>query len=177
MKSTGEVMGIDPDLGLAFAKSQMAAGSALPRKAMSSSASPTGRSRHRRIAQDFHDLGFTLFATSGTTRAIKAAGVPVKLLFKLAEGRRPHVLDMIKNGEIHFIINTPGEAESRTDEMKIRTAAIANRIPIMTTLRGASAASSASARCRPSQSKSGRCRNIIGSERTPSDSCPGKSVS
>jgi hypothetical protein len=89
------------------------------------------------IAADYHALGFTLFATDGTAREIEKTGTPVQLLYKLADGRRPHVLDKIKNGEIQFIINTPSESESRADEVKIRSAAVAGKIPIMTTLSGA----------------------------------------
>jgi carbamoyl-phosphate synthase large subunit len=141
MKSTGEVMGIDPDFGLAFAKSQMATGGALP---AAGNVFLSVQDRHKpvigAIARQYHELGFKLFATEGTARAIGAGDVPVTLLYKLADGRRPHVLDLIKNGEIDFIINTPSEAESRTDEIKIRSAAVANRIPIMTTLSGAVAA-------------------------------------
>jgi carbamoyl-phosphate synthase large subunit len=138
MKSTGEVMGIDPDFGLAFAKSQMATGGTLPSKGnLFISVQERHKAQIGAIAKDYHDLGFTLFATDGTAREIEKAGAPVTLLYKLADGRRPNVLDKIKNGEIQFIINTPSESESRTDEVKIRSAAVAHKIPIMTTLSGA----------------------------------------
>ena len=138
MKSTGEVMGIDPDFGLAFAKSQMATGGTLPSKGnLFISVQERHKSQIGAIARDYHALGFTLFATDGTAREIEKAGAPVTVLFKLADGRRPNVLDKIKNGEIQFIINTPSESESRTDEVKIRSAAVAHKIPIMTTLSGA----------------------------------------
>ena len=140
MKSTGEVMGIDPDLGLAYAKSQMAAGGALPTKG---NVFISVQDRHKvpiaAVAKDFHELGFKVYATNGTARAIAQAGVPVNILFKLADGRRPNVLDLIKNGDIDFIINTPSESESRSDEIKIRSAAVANKIPITTTVSGARA--------------------------------------
>jgi carbamoyl-phosphate synthase large subunit len=84
------------------------------------------------------DLGFKLFATSGTAAALKAAGIPVKKLFKLNEGR-PNALDMIKNGDLAMIINTPSGKVAREDEVKIRSTATANRISIITTLRGARA--------------------------------------
>ena len=90
------------------------------------------------LAKSFVELGFHLFATSGTAGALEAAGVPVKRLFKLAEGR-PHVLDMIQNGEIAFIINTPSGKTPRQDEVRIRGAAVSHRIPIMTTLSAAAA--------------------------------------
>ena len=90
------------------------------------------------LAQGFVDLGFTLFATSGTGAALKAAGIPVQKLFKLNEGR-PNALDMIKNGELAMIINTPSGKVAREDEVKIRSTATGNRIPIITTLRAANA--------------------------------------
>ncbi len=140
MKSTGEVMGIDPDPGMAYAKSQMAAGGPLPTRG---NLFISVRDRHKaeigKIAKDYHDLGFVLWATNGTAKEIEKAGAPVNQLFKLADGRRPNVLDKIKNGEIQFIINTPAESETRADEARIRSAAVANRIPIMTTLSGAKA--------------------------------------
>ena len=139
MKSTGEVMGIDADLGLAYAKSQMAAGSPLPKGGnLFISVKDGDKSAAVALARDYVDLGFQLYATSGTAAALTAAGVPVKKLFKLNEGR-PNVLDMIKNGEISFIINTPSGKKPREDEVKIRGAAVTYRIPIMTTLSAAAA--------------------------------------
>ena len=138
MKSTGEVMGIDPDFGLAFAKSQMATGGSLPTRGnLFLSVQERHKSQIGAIAADYHALGFTLFATDGTAREIEKTGTPVQLLYKQADGRRPHVLDKIQNAEIQFIINTPSESESRADEVKIRSAAVAGKIPIMTTLSGA----------------------------------------
>jgi carbamoyl-phosphate synthase large subunit len=90
------------------------------------------------LATGFSDLGFKIYATAGTAAAIKAEGAPVTKLYKLSEGR-PNVLDMIKNGEISFIINTPAGKTPRADEVKIRSAAVAQRIPIMTTMRAARA--------------------------------------
>ncbi|MBI5395305.1 MAG: carbamoyl-phosphate synthase large subunit [Verrucomicrobia bacterium] len=140
MKSTGEVMGIDADLGLAYAKSQMAAGGALPTEGnLFISVHDAPRTPVAKIAKEFAALGFKLFATEGTARALEAAKVPVTALFKLSEGR-PNVLDMIKNGEIALIINTPSGKAPREDEVRIRTAAVQNRVPIMTTLTGAAAA-------------------------------------
>jgi carbamoyl-phosphate synthase large subunit len=140
MKSTGEVMGIDPDMGLAYAKSQMAAGGALP---VGGKVFVSVHDAHKtnvvQIAREFARLGFTLFATGGTAAALKSAGVAVTALFKLNEGR-PNVLDMIKNGEIALIINTPSGKTPRADEIRIRTAAVQHRVPIMTTLTGARAA-------------------------------------
>lgn len=139
MKSTGEVMGLGPDLGIAYAKAQMAAQPSLPERGnVFLSVKDSDKEHVAELAAGFVELGFKLFATGGTASALAAAGVPVTRLFKLAEGR-PNVLDMIKNGEIHFLINTPSGKSPRQDEVKIRSAAVANRIPIMTTLRAANA--------------------------------------
>jgi carbamoyl-phosphate synthase large subunit len=134
MKSTGEVMGIDSDLGLAYAKAQMSAQPALPRGGnIFISVKDADKTTCVEIAREFVELGFTIYATAGTAQEIAGGGVPVRKLFKLSEGR-PHVLDMIKNGEIHFVVNTPSGKTPREDEVKIRSAAVAQRIPIMTTL-------------------------------------------
>ena len=139
MKSTGEVMGIGENLGLAFAKAQMAAQPALPTKGnIFISVADRQKNKVAELAKGFVDLGFKLFATSGTAAALKAAGVPVKKLFKLNEGR-PNALDMIKNGELAMVINTPSGKVAREDEIKIRSTATANRISIITTLRAAHA--------------------------------------
>ncbi len=139
MKSTGEVMGIDADLGIAYAKAQMAAQPPLPLGGnIFISVKDTQKPDAALLARDFAALGFKIYATSGTAAAIKALGTPVKKLFKLTEGR-PNVLDMIKNGEVSFIINTPAGKTPREDEVKIRSAAVAQRIPIMTTMRAAKA--------------------------------------
>ena len=92
--------------------------------------------------RDFVEAGFVIYSTSGTAAVLNEAGVPARKLFKLAEGR-PNVLDMIKNDEISFIINTPSGRLPRQDEVRIRSAAVSHRIPIMTTLRGARASISA----------------------------------
>jgi carbamoyl-phosphate synthase large subunit len=141
MKSTGEVMGIDDDLGMAFAKSQMAAGGTLPTTGnVFISVKETDRSNVVRIAKGYADLGFTLYATSGTGSVISEVGIPVNILPKLASGQRPNVIDLMKNKDMALVINTPSGKNPREDEVKIRTAAMQNRIPIMTTLRGADAA-------------------------------------
>jgi carbamoyl-phosphate synthase large subunit len=139
MKSTGEVMGIDDSLGLAYAKSQMAAQPPLPTSGnVFISVADRQKAKVAEIARDFVKLGFTLYATSGTAAALKKTNVPVKKLFKLSEGR-PNALDMIKNGELALIINTPSGKSAREDEVKIRSTATGSRIPIITTLRGARA--------------------------------------
>ncbi|MBK8095318.1 MAG: carbamoyl-phosphate synthase large subunit [Verrucomicrobiaceae bacterium] len=141
MKSTGEVMGIDPDLGLAFAKSQMAAGGTLPTKGnVFISVKEADKQNVASIAKGYADLGFTLYATPGTGQVISDAGIPVNILPKLASGQRPNVIDLMKNKDMALVINTPSGKNTREDEVKIRTATMQNRIPIMTTLRGADAA-------------------------------------
>ncbi len=139
MKSTGEVMGIDEDLGIAYAKAQMATQPPLPLGgSLFISVMDSVKSRVVPLAAEFVDLGFKLYATGGTHATLAENGIESTRLFKLAEGR-PNVLDMIKNGEIDFIFNTPSGKSPRQDEVKIRSAAVAHHIPIMTTLRAAEA--------------------------------------
>jgi carbamoyl-phosphate synthase large subunit len=139
MRSTGEVMGIDAIAGLAYAKAQMAAQPPLPQSGnVFISVPDRDKARAVEIGRGFADLGFTLYATSGTARALKGAGVPVQTLFKIGEGR-PNALDMVKNGELNLIINTPSGKTAREDEVKIRSTVSSARIPIMTTLRAAAA--------------------------------------
>jgi len=134
MKSTGEVMGIDADLGIAYAKSQMSAAPPLPLEgSIFVSVKDEDKETFLPLVQELVELGFQLCATSGTARALEKAGLPVRRLFKIAEGR-PNVLDLIKNGEIQFIINTPSGKNPRQDEIRIRSTAVSYRIPIMTTL-------------------------------------------
>jgi carbamoyl-phosphate synthase large subunit len=136
-------MGIDPDLGIAYAKSQMSAQPPLPTSgSLFVSVKDADKSLVVPIAKDFYELGFQLFATDGTARVLEEAGVPVARLLKLQQGR-PNVLDLIKNGDIHFIINTPSGQQPRKDETIIRSAAVAGRIATMTTLRGARASAAA----------------------------------
>jgi carbamoyl-phosphate synthase large subunit len=139
MRSTGEVMGIDRIAGLAYAKAQMAAQPPLPEKGnVFISVPDREKARAVEIGRGFADLGFVLFATTGTAAALKAAHVPVNVLFKIGEGR-PNALDMVKNGEMALIINTPSGKAAREDEIKIRSTASSARIPVMTTLRAAAA--------------------------------------
>ncbi len=140
MKSTGEVMGIDADFGMAFAKSQIAAGQTLPLKGTVFISVMNKDKRHVVfIAKKLVDLGFQVVATSGTAKVLAKNGIPVKPVYKVNEGR-PHVLDLIKNGEIDLIINTPSGKKPRVDEVTIRSEAVTHDIPYCTTLSGASAA-------------------------------------
>ncbi|MEY2520461.1 MAG: carbamoyl-phosphate synthase large subunit [Verrucomicrobiota bacterium] len=139
MKSTGEVMGIDSDLGLAYAKSQMAAPPPLPKGGnVFISVKDSDKDGIVPVARDFVSLGFGIIATSGTARALKKAGVPVTKVFKIGGGR-PNVLDRVKNGEVDFIINTPSGKTPREHEVLIRNTSLAQKIPIMTTIRAAQA--------------------------------------
>src|SRR5450432_1713596 len=137
MKSTGEVMGIDADLGLAYAKSQLASQWPLPISGnVFISVKDIDKPNVIDLAREYAELGFGIIATSGTADHLAAAGLEITKVFKVAEGR-PNVLDLVKNGQIQFIINTPSGKTPRQDEVKIRTAALAQRIPIMTTVRAA----------------------------------------
>ena len=143
MRSTGEVMGIDANLGIAYGKAQMSAQPALPTQGnVFISVKDSDKHSVVPIAKEFADLGFTIYATGGTARVLSNDGIPVKILYKLQEGR-PNVLDLIKNGEMHFIVNTPSGQQPRKDEVIIRSAAVAARVAIMTTLRGAQASCAA----------------------------------
>jgi carbamoyl-phosphate synthase large subunit len=140
MRSTGEVMGLDSDLGIAYAKSQMAAGGALPLKgSVFISVSDAHKHEVGELGKRFADLGFELVATSGTAAVLEKAGLKVRRIFKLAEGR-PNALDLLKNREIQLVINTPAGDAPRADEVKIRTTAVYTNTPIMTTISGAKAA-------------------------------------
>src|SRR6266536_2402564 len=137
MKSTGEVMGIDVDLGLAYAKSQMAAPPPLPKKGkVFVSVKDTDKEAVIPVAREFVKLGFEIISTSGTAKALSKGKIKVTKVFKIHEGR-PNVLDRIKNGDINFIINTPSGKIPREHEVVIRNAALAAKIPIMTTVRAA----------------------------------------
>ena len=140
MKSTGEVMGIDTDLGTAYAKSQMASGSSLPLEGrVFISVSDAHKAEVADLAKRFADLGFKLSSTTGTAAVLAKAGLEVESVPKLAEGR-PNTLDLLKNNEIQLVINTPSGQAPRADEIKIRTTAIYTNTPIMTTMGSAKAA-------------------------------------
>ncbi|HEX5791032.1 MAG TPA: carbamoyl-phosphate synthase large subunit, partial [Luteolibacter sp.] len=140
MKSTGEVMGIDADWGMAYAKSQIAAFNPLPTKGnVFISVSDRDKPRAIAVARDLVELGFTIYSTGGTHDRLIAEGIPSTRLFKLHEGARPNVLDMLKNQEIHFIVNTPSTHEARADEVKIRSTAIAQKVSHATNLSAAEA--------------------------------------
>ena len=140
MRSTGEVMGLDADLGIAYAKSQMAANSPLPLKGrVFMSVSDAHKAEAAAVAKLYADLGFELIATNGTATVLEQAGLKVQRIYKLTEGR-PNALDFLKNREIQLVINTPAGQVPRADEVKIRTTAVYTNTPIMTTIGGARAA-------------------------------------
>jgi len=140
MKSTGEVMGIGKTFGEAFIKSQLGAGVILPRSGkVFLSVKDSDKPRAVKVARDLVKLGFSIAATKGTAAAIDAAGIPVKAVNKVVEGR-PHIVDMIKNREIVLVINTVEEKRSAImDSGAIRTSALTARVPTWTTIAGAEA--------------------------------------
>jgi carbamoyl-phosphate synthase large subunit len=140
MRSTGEVMGLDEDLGVAFAKAQAAAKPGLPTSGnIFLSVKDADKPRAVGLARELAALGFTIHSTGGTAKALADAGIAVRKIAKLQEGR-PTAIDLIKNGQIQLVINTPAGMIPRRDENAIRAAALARNVCIMTTLTGAAAA-------------------------------------
>jgi carbamoyl-phosphate synthase large subunit len=139
MKSTGEVMGIDSTFGAAYAKSQIAAGQKPPIKG---SVFISVKNQDKRniifVAKKLADLGFNIMATSGTADAMKSNDIDIQILPKLHEGR-PNIIDLIKDGKVDLIINTPSGKATKEDEMKIRSNAILYNVPLITTISGAQA--------------------------------------
>jgi carbamoyl-phosphate synthase large subunit len=144
MRSTGEVMGASRSFGEAMLKSQLGAGSRLPAKGtVVITVKDNDKPRAVAVARDLVALGFTVVATKGTAAAIAAAGVPVKTVNKVKDGR-PHIADMIKGGEIQLVFTTVDETRTAiADSRYIRTAALANRVSYYTTMAGCEAATEA----------------------------------
>ncbi len=140
MKSTGEVMGVGESFGEAYAKAQEGAGSVLPRRAGKAMLSVREADKLRliRVARDLLGFGFTLYGTHGTAAAVRAAGLPCIGVNKVAEGR-PHIVDMIKNNEIGFIVNTTEGTKAIADSAAIRRAALQHKVCYTTTIAGAEA--------------------------------------
>ena len=139
MKSTGEVMGIDATFGAAYAKSQIAAGQKLPTKGkVFISVKNQDKRNIVFVAKKLADMGFGIIATSGTADALKNNDIDVKVLPKLHEGR-PNIIDLIKDGKVALIINTPAGKATKEDELKIRSHAILYNVPLITTISGAQA--------------------------------------
>ncbi|MBI2318205.1 MAG: carbamoyl phosphate synthase large subunit, partial [Betaproteobacteria bacterium] len=141
MKSTGEVMGVGYSFGEAFVKSQLAAGARLPSRGKALISVRDGdKLAAAEVARELSELGFTLLATRGTAAVLAAHGIAVTVANKVAEGR-PHIVDMMKNGEVNLIINTVEEKRTAvSDSRSIRTTALALRIAYYTTIAGARAA-------------------------------------
>ena len=140
MKSTGEVMGIDMDWGMAYAKSQMAAFNPLPTEGtVFLSVSDRDKERAVSVARALHEIGFRIVSTGGTLAKLAEAGIPASRVYKVLEQARPNIIDMMKNNEIHFLINTPATHESRADEILIRSTAIAQKISYATNMAAAEA--------------------------------------
>lgn len=144
MRSTGEVMGVGASFGEAMLKSQLGAGSKLPDQGTAViTVKNNDKDRAIKVASDLVDLGFNVVATKGTAAAIAAAGVPVKQVNKVKDGR-PHIADMVKAGEIQLVFTTVDETRTAiADSRYIRTAALANRVTYYTTMAGCEAATEA----------------------------------
>ena len=140
MRSTGEVMGIDRDMGHAFAKSQIAAGNRIPSEGrVFLSLNGRDKAKMGTLGKDLIDLGFTLIATKGTAAALREQGLEVEDVYKVGENR-PNIVDRMINGDVHWIINTPLGVSSKYDERAIRRTALERGLPTITTLAGARAA-------------------------------------
>ena len=140
MRSTGEVMGIAIDFPIAFAKSQLAAGAALPESGrVFISVSARHKDRVINLGRELDEMGYTLLATSGTARRLEEAGISVQKVKKIIEGH-PNLIDYMKNEGIDLILNTPSGKGARTDEGTIRATAVQHGIPCITTIQAAEAA-------------------------------------
>src|SRR5690606_23574721 len=143
MRSTGEVMGIATTFGTAFAKAQVAAENSLPLEGnIFVTVNDGDKAAAVPIVRRFHEMGFGIMATSGTANYLRGLGIPAERVLKVHEGR-PHGMDMIVNGDIQLLINTPLGKHAQRDDYTLRQAAIANRVPYTTTLSAASAAGDA----------------------------------
>ncbi|MEC7171494.1 MAG: carbamoyl-phosphate synthase large subunit [Candidatus Puniceispirillaceae bacterium] len=143
MKSTGEVMGIDRDFGLAFAKSQLGAGVELPLSGrVFVSVRDEDKPAFIDICRDLHEMGFEILATGGTMTVLTGAGVPATRINKVMEGR-PHAVDAMLSGDIQLVINTAMGAASMRDSFSLRHTALKNKIPYYTTVSGSRAAAQA----------------------------------
>ena len=140
MRSTGEVMGISDSFGSAFGKAQLAADNVLPTEgAIFITVNDSDKRSVTPIARRFQEMGFKLFATGGTAKHLRGRGIPVERVLKIHEGR-PNGIDMMLNGDVQLLINTPLGKESQRDDYTMRQAAIANRVAYTTTLSAANAA-------------------------------------
>jgi len=151
MRSTGEVMGIDKDFATARAKSLLGAGANLPMSGcIFISLKEIDKESILEPARDLLNMGFSLMATAGTADFLHGHGLDVKRVNKVLEGR-PHIVDALKNGEVDLIFNTTEGAQSVKDSRSIRTTALSQKIPCITTVAGAKAATKAIAALRKGQ--------------------------
>jgi len=140
MRSTGEVMGISDSFGSAFAKAQIAAQNDLPLEGtILITVNDRDKAMATPIARRFHEMGFRIVATEGTARFLRARGIPAERTFKVHEGR-PNCLDMIVNGQVQLLVNTPLGKHAQHDDYALRQGAISHRVAYTTTLSAASAA-------------------------------------
>jgi carbamoyl-phosphate synthase large subunit len=140
MRSTGEVMGISERFSMAFAKSQLAAGTVLPHQGnIFVSVAEKGKPAVVDLAKRLHDIGYKILATDGTAKVLEAADVPSQRVKKISEGH-PNLLDFLSDGEVALVMNTPRGKGARTDEGKIRAAAVQAGVPCLTTIEAATAA-------------------------------------
>ena len=140
MRSTGEVMGISNRFSIAFAKSQLGAGVVLPESGrIFLSVSARHKGRIAALAEQLHNMGYQLIATEGTARRLEESGIPVERVRKLIEGH-PNLIDHLKNNNVDLILNTPNGKGARTDEGRIRAAAVQHGVPCITTIEAAEAA-------------------------------------
>jgi carbamoyl-phosphate synthase large subunit len=139
MKSTGEVMGIDPQFGASFAKAYLAAGHDLPERG---TVFISVRNRDKRdvifIARRLAELGYHIVATEGTARVLRKSGVETEIIQRVGEGRGQNAIDLIRDGRMQLVINTPtaGQAQ-RDDQIAIRAQAVLYHVPVITTMAGA----------------------------------------
>jgi len=144
MRSTGEVMGVGRTFGEAMLKSQLGAGSRLPESGMVViTVKNSDKDRAVQVARDLHSMGYSVAATKGTAAAISQAGVPVKIVNKVKDGR-PHIADLVKAGDVQLVFTTVDETRTAiADSRYIRTAALAHRVTYYTTMAGCEAATEA----------------------------------
>jgi carbamoyl-phosphate synthase large subunit len=141
MKSTGEVMGIDQNFPMAFYKSQLAAGTDLPMEGkVFVSVKDSDKYALVPLVRDLLEMGYSVIATTGTATYLKAQGLEVESVFKVTEGQRPHVLDVMKNGEIHLMFNTTEGKQAILDSYELRNTALTMKLPYYTTMAASKAA-------------------------------------
>jgi carbamoyl-phosphate synthase large subunit len=148
MRSTGEVMGLDMTFGRAFAKSQIGAGAKLPLSGtVFISVKESDKEFAVEPAQQLLSMGFSIIATRGTAKFLQAAGLEVRVVNKVLEGR-PHIVDALKNTEVQLVFNTTEGAQALADSLSIRRTALQMKVPYYTTMAGAAAATQAIAALR-----------------------------